>query len=119
MPGWRSAYPIADARGSRRVAAAELTPPATVGAGRPRRSGGADRPGIVNPWLRPGTPLVIAHRGHSLRLPEQTMAAFRAAIELGAEMIEADVRATRDGRMVMLHDATLDRTTTGSGPSTS
>jgi glycerophosphoryl diester phosphodiesterase len=70
----------------------------------------------VNRWLRPQTPLAIAHRGHSLKLPEQTMTAFRAAIELGAEMIEADVRATRDGQLVMLHDATLDRTSDGRGP---
>lgn len=69
-----------------------------------------------NPWLRPHRPLVIAHRGHSVGAPEQTMAAYRMAIELGAEMIEADVRVTADGHLVMLHDATLDRTTSGNGP---
>jgi glycerophosphoryl diester phosphodiesterase len=47
--------------------------------------------------------------------PENTMAAFRAAIELGADMIETDVRRTRDGHLVLLHDATLDRTTAGRG----
>ena len=47
--------------------------------------------------------------------PENTMAAFRAAIELGADMIETDVRRTRDGHLVLLHDATLDRTTEGRG----
>jgi glycerophosphoryl diester phosphodiesterase len=60
-------------------------------------------------------PRVIAHRGHSIGAPEQTMAAFELAAELGADMIEADVRRTRDGRLVMLHDATVDRTTDGHG----
>jgi glycerophosphoryl diester phosphodiesterase len=61
------------------------------------------------------TPLVIAHRGHSSGAPEQTLAAFTQAIDLGADMIEADVRRTRDGRLVMCHDALVDRTTNGSG----
>lgn len=68
-----------------------------------------------NPWIRPDDPLVIAHRGHSIALPENTMAAYRRAVELGADMIEADVNITRDGRLVMMHDPTLDRTTTGTG----
>jgi glycerophosphoryl diester phosphodiesterase len=58
---------------------------------------------------------VIAHRGESIHAPEQTLAAFRLAVELGADMIEADVRRTRDGRLVMLHDARVDRTTDGHG----
>jgi glycerophosphoryl diester phosphodiesterase len=60
--------------------------------------------------------MVIAHRGDSRTCPEQTIAAYTQAAERGAEMIEADVHRTRDGRLVMLHDATLDRTTSGSGP---
>jgi glycerophosphoryl diester phosphodiesterase len=67
-------------------------------------------------WLRRGRPVVIAHRGHSLDVPENTLEAYRRAVELGAEMIEADVNITRDGELVMLHDATLDRTTSGRGP---
>lgn len=67
-------------------------------------------------WLRPGRPLLLAHRGQSLTLPEQTMRAFRAAVDLGAQGIEADVHLTRDGEPVMLHDETLDRTTDGTGP---
>jgi glycerophosphoryl diester phosphodiesterase len=59
--------------------------------------------------------LVIAHRGDSLHAPEQTLAAYELAVERGADMIEADVRRTRDNRLVMLHDPTLDRTTSGSG----
>lgn len=60
--------------------------------------------------------LVIAHRGHKVGAPEQTVAAFRLAVELGATMLEADLRFTRDGVPVMLHDRLLDRTTSGSGP---
>jgi glycerophosphoryl diester phosphodiesterase len=70
----------------------------------------------INPWLRAERPLVIAHRGHSLDLPENTLDAYRRAIELGTEMIECDVNMTRDGQLVMIHDWTLDRTTNGSGP---
>ena len=69
-----------------------------------------------NPWIRPSDPLVIAHRGHSIAVPENTMAAYQRAVELGTDMIEADVNITRDGQLVMIHDWTLDRTTTGSGP---
>lgn len=70
---------------------------------------------MSNPWFRADRPLVIAHRGHSIAVPENTMEAYRRAIELGTEMIEADVNITRDGRLVMIHDWTLDRTTNGSG----
>ena len=69
----------------------------------------------TNPWLREHRPLSIAHRGHSIAFPENTMEAYRKAIELGVEMIECDVNITRDGKLVMMHDATLDRTTSGSG----
>jgi len=59
---------------------------------------------------------VIAHRGASRRAPENTLAAFRLAFELGADGIELDVQLTADGEVVVLHDAMLDRTTTGHGP---
>jgi glycerophosphoryl diester phosphodiesterase len=68
-----------------------------------------------NPWLREYRPLSVAHRGHSIACPENTLEAYRKAIELGVEMIECDVNITRDGTLVMIHDSTLDRTTTGSG----
>ena len=58
---------------------------------------------------------VIAHRGSSLRAPENTMAAFRLALEQGADGIELDVQMTRDGELVVIHDERLDRTTSGSG----
>ncbi len=59
---------------------------------------------------------VIAHRGNSAALPENSMAAFRSAMTLGAHMIELDVHLSHDGFPVVIHDDTLDRTTTGSGP---
>jgi glycerophosphoryl diester phosphodiesterase len=61
-------------------------------------------------------PLIIAHRGDSAHRPENTLASFASALEVGARLVEFDVRLTRDGMPVILHDATLDRTTTGTGP---
>jgi glycerophosphoryl diester phosphodiesterase len=54
-------------------------------------------------------PLFIAHRGASAETPENTLAAFRRALALGADGIELDVRVTRDGEAVVFHDATLTR----------
>ncbi|MGI5817179.1 MAG: glycerophosphodiester phosphodiesterase [Armatimonadota bacterium] len=61
------------------------------------------------------SPLICAHRGRSGVFPENTMAAFEAAVEVGADFMELDVRATVDGEIVCIHDATVDRTTDGSG----
>lgn len=61
-------------------------------------------------------PLVVAHRGWSARAPENTLAAYRLAIESGAELAECDVMLSRDGVPVLMHDDTVDRTTNGSGP---
>ncbi|MBW3541072.1 MAG: exo-alpha-sialidase [Planctomycetes bacterium] len=58
----------------------------------------------------------IAHRGSSADRPENTLASVQRAIEAGATAVEVDLRLTRDSRLVLLHDATLDRTTNGSGP---
>lgn len=63
-----------------------------------------------------GRILIVAHRGCSGRAPENTLAAFRMALELGADMIECDVRLTRDAKVVTFHDRTLNRTTNGKGP---
>lgn len=60
-------------------------------------------------------PFVIAHRGDSAHRPENTLAAFASALELGTEVVELDVQLTRDGHAIVLHDPTLDRTTTGRG----
>ena len=49
-------------------------------------------------------PLVIAHRGDSARRPENTLASFASALEVGAEIVEFDVQLTRDGHVVVLHD---------------
>jgi glycerophosphoryl diester phosphodiesterase len=59
---------------------------------------------------------VIAHRGGAHYAPENTLAAFRNAIALGADRLEFDVQMTKDGNLVVIHDETLDRTTNGSGP---
>lgn len=57
----------------------------------------------------------IAHRGFSAVAPENTLAAFEKALERGPDMIECDVRQTKDGHLVVIHDATVDRTTDGTG----
>jgi glycerophosphoryl diester phosphodiesterase len=59
---------------------------------------------------------IVAHRGASTVRPENTLAAFRTAIDLGADAIEFDVHSTSDGALVVHHDYLLDRTTTGTGP---
>lgn len=58
---------------------------------------------------------IYAHRGASGSAPENSMRAFRLALETGADGIELDLRATADGVPVVLHDRALDRTTSGSG----
>ena len=58
---------------------------------------------------------ICAHRGAMDTYPENTLAAFREAVRLGVQMIEWDVRMTRDGGLVIMHDPTVDRTTDGHG----
>lgn len=58
---------------------------------------------------------VAAHRGNSAFFPENTMAAYRSALELPVDQVEVDLHMTRDGRIVMMHDAKVDRTTDGTG----
>lgn len=60
-------------------------------------------------------PIIFAHRGASGTHPENTMAAFKAALELGAGGIELDVQMTKDGELVIIHDETVNRTTNGQG----
>jgi glycerophosphoryl diester phosphodiesterase len=62
-----------------------------------------------------GNFLRIAHRGASAHAPENTLAAFHKAADLGADMVEADVQASSDGVLVVIHDADLSQTTNGSG----
>ena len=60
-------------------------------------------------------PQVAAHRGGALLWPENSLTAFRQAMALGADYLETDVHLTADGEVVVIHDPTLDRTTTGTG----
>ncbi|ABY92694.1 glycerophosphodiester phosphodiesterase [Thermoanaerobacter sp. CM-CNRG TB177] len=60
-------------------------------------------------------PLVIAHRGDSRNAPENTLASFKSALEMGADGIELDVQLTKDGQLVVIHDERVDRTTDGIG----
>ncbi|MFZ0582322.1 MAG: glycerophosphodiester phosphodiesterase family protein [Candidatus Acidiferrales bacterium] len=60
-------------------------------------------------------PWIIAHRGASGHAPENTLAAYQRAVELGAGFIETDLHLTRDARFVAIHDATLERTSNGRG----
>lgn len=65
--------------------------------------------------LETSRPLVIAHRGGAGLHPENTLSAFQKVFDLGVDVIELDVRGTSDGTLVVLHDASVDRTTDGSG----
>jgi glycerophosphoryl diester phosphodiesterase len=69
---------------------------------------------LLRPTGRP--PFTSAHRGHSTAAPENTLAALVAAWRAGATVAEIDVRMTRDGELILMHDRTLDRTTSGGGP---
>src|SRR5207245_9249018 len=61
------------------------------------------------------SPLVVAHRGASVELPENTLPAFEGAILAGADVVETDVRLTADGVPIVLHDADVSRCTDGAG----
>lgn len=61
------------------------------------------------------TVAVVAHRGMPTLAPENTLSAFRKALELGVDMLEVDVHQTKDGHLVILHDTRVDRTTDGRG----
>src|SRR5947209_319070 len=74
---------------------------------RPRASRTAVRP--------PLRPMLVAHRGASSVVAEHTLAAYEAAIGSGADALECDVRLTRDGHLVCVHDRTVNRTSDGTG----
>ncbi|MEN3610232.1 glycerophosphodiester phosphodiesterase family protein [Plantactinospora sp. ZYX-F-223] len=79
-----------------------------MGVPRPRESGG-----VPEPRTRP---LVFAHRGSSAAMPEHTLAAYLRALAEGADGLECDVRLSRDGHLVCVHDRRLERTSNGRGP---
>ncbi|HKT37223.1 MAG TPA: glycerophosphodiester phosphodiesterase [Ktedonobacterales bacterium] len=76
----------------------------------------ARRQSIRRPFMQHDTPLFFAHRGGSLLRPENTMPAFEHGMSFGADALELDIQQTRDGELVVIHDPTLDRTSSGSGP---
>ena len=95
-------------------------------AGRPRPARAVEPVGLTEPSARPRMatmseffagqlPRKFAHRGASGTHPENTMDAFRAAVELGAEAFELDVHRSADGHVVVFHDDALGRTTNGAG----
>lgn len=73
------------------------------------------RPMPEHPFTETDRLLAIAHRGGAALWPENTLFAFQNAIRIGADALEFDVHATSDGVLVVIHDATVDRTTDGSG----
>lgn len=77
-------------------------------------AGGRPRPGpvAVQP---PRRPMIVAHRGASSEVAEHTLAAYERAIASGADALECDVRLTRDGHLVCVHDRTVNRTSDGRG----
>jgi len=69
----------------------------------------------TRPVLRSEGPLCFGHRGGAGLWPENTLVAFRGALESGCDFVESDLYLTRDGELVLIHDPTVDRTTDGSG----
>lgn len=67
------------------------------------------------PFFENNRPLVIAHQGGELLAPSNTMIAFKQAAEIGVDVLETDIHITKDGHLVAIHDATVDRTTDGTG----
>lgn len=71
---------------------------------------------VTNFWTQSKDNIfVAAHRGWKSKYPENTLEAFRAALTLDVDQLETDVRITKDGELVLIHDSTVDRTTNGSG----
>ena len=70
----------------------------------------------MHPFFDTPRPHLFAHRGASAEAPENTLPAFARAVEHGVPFLELDCHATRDGEIVVLHDAELERTTDGEGP---
>jgi len=69
----------------------------------------------ANRWIEPRAPLNIAHQGGEDEFPSNTMYAFRKALKVGADMLELDIGVTKDGKVIVMHDTTVDGKTNGHG----
>ena len=67
-----------------------------------------------NPWLE-RKPLNIAHQGGEIEAPSDTLYAFHGAVRAGADMLELDIGVTKDNRVIVMHDTTVDGKTNGTG----
>jgi glycerophosphoryl diester phosphodiesterase len=76
---------------------------------------GAATAQAANRWIEPKTPLNIAHQGGEDEFPSNTMYAFRRALKVGADMLELDIGVTKDGKVIVMHDTTVDGKTNGHG----
>lgn len=74
----------------------------------------SNRPGMLKPWTRPA-PAIVCHRGANAFAPENTLEAARICFEQGFDYVEADLRQTSDGALMVMHDADVARTTNGQG----
>jgi glycerophosphoryl diester phosphodiesterase len=71
--------------------------------------------GAANRWIQKRAPLNIAHQGGEDEFPSNTLYAFRKAIRAGADMLELDIGVTKDGKVIVMHDTTVDGKTNGHG----
>ncbi|HAE22861.1 MAG TPA: hypothetical protein DCG47_11130 [Spirochaetaceae bacterium] len=78
-------------------------------------TGGAAPSALNSPERASPTPLRVAHRGGAALAPENTLAAFRSGIAQGADALELDIHLSQDGRLIVMHDPSVDRTTDGAG----
>ena len=69
----------------------------------------------ANPWIQKRAPLNIAHQGGEDEFPSNTMYAFRKALRAGADMLELDIGVTKDNKVIVMHDTTVDGKTNGHG----
>src|SRR4029079_18232234 len=75
----------------------------------------ASAAGAANPWIQKKRPLNIAHQGGEDEFPSNTMFAFRNGLNAGADMLELDIGVTKDNKVIVMHDTTVDGKTNGHG----
>ena len=88
---------------------------ALIAADRRPRSSPSPPPQAANPWIQKTRPLNIAHQGGEDEFPSNTMFAFRKALRAGADMLELDIGVTKDNKVIVMHDTTVDGKTNGRG----